>query len=298
MPRSQFDVLAFRRRATSLVEVLVVLGIVSILIALLLPAIQRVRAAYDSVACRSNLRQIGIALSLYHHDYGIFPEGCLSEANPAMPFSSWCLRLSPYLEQGDRLSRAIEAYKQSKNFLDIPPHDVATEVFRAFLCPAEPRQREENEGRYGFTHYQGVCGTNYRKNDGMLYVDSRTRYSSVRDGASNTLFVGERPPSLDGTFGWWYAGWGQNKTGSVDMVLGVHEENARDDPHTLLCFRGPYRFQPGGTRCDFFHFWSWHPGGAHFLFVDGSVRMLRYSADSILDGLATRNGGEAVSFDP
>ena len=44
-----------------------------------------------------------------------------------------------------------------------------------------------------------------------------------------------------------------------------------------------------------FHFWSPHPGGANFAFADGSVRFLRYSADSIMPALATRAGGEVVS---
>ena len=50
------------------------------------------------------------------------------------------------------------------------------------------------------------------------------------------------------------------------------------------------------TGRDAFHFWSFHSGGAHFLFCDGSVRFLAYSADPILPALATRNGGEAVTL--
>jgi prepilin-type processing-associated H-X9-DG protein len=44
------------------------------------------------------------------------------------------------------------------------------------------------------------------------------------------------------------------------------------------------------------HFWSLHPGGAHFLFADGSVRFLAYSADSSLPALATRAGGESAAL--
>ena len=47
--------------------------------------------------------------------------------------------------------------------------------------------------------------------------------------------------------------------------------------------------------CGMFHFWSPHPGGAHFLFADASVRFLRYEADPILPALATRAGGESVT---
>ena len=47
--------------------------------------------------------------------------------------------------------------------------------------------------------------------------------------------------------------------------------------------------------CLRFHFWSVHPGGAHFAFADGSVRFLKYSADEIMPALATRAGGEAVT---
>jgi len=64
----------------------------------------------------------------------------------------------------------------------------------------------------------------YRK-DGVLFLDSSVRLSDIRDGTSNTLMVGERPPSPDFILGWWYAGWGMDQTGSGDAVLGVRAKN-------------------------------------------------------------------------
>jgi prepilin-type processing-associated H-X9-DG protein len=162
------------------------------------------------------------------------------------------------------------------------------------VCPSDGRSKDDNKGFYGFTHYLGVEGLDYSTRDGMLFMGSRVKFADVRDGTSNTIMVGERPPSANGAFGWWYAGWGQNKTGALDMVLGVRERNSYTDPNTALCFRGPYRFQPGQTPCDFFHFWSYHPGGANFLFVDGSARHLSYAGDRIIEAMASRSGGEVV----
>jgi prepilin-type processing-associated H-X9-DG protein len=109
--------------------------------------------------------------------------------------------------------------------------------------------------------------------------------------------VGERPPSSDGAAGWWYGGWGQAKEGSADMVLGVEEQYA--SPYYVVdCPPGPYLFAPGGLNdtCATFHFWSLHPGGANFLFADGSVHFLHYDAAPIMPALASRAGGEAVSL--
>ena len=64
------------------------------------------------------------------------------------------------------------------------------------------------------------------------------------------------------------------------------------------CPPGPYDFKQGdlNNRCDGYHFWSMHSGGAHFALADGLVRFLSYSANAILPALATRNGGEAVGL--
>jgi prepilin-type processing-associated H-X9-DG protein len=111
---------------------------------------------------------------------------------------------------------------------------------------------------------------------------------------SNTVAVGERPPSKDNYFGWWYAGIGQELDGSLDAYMTVRETKRTFRRPT--CSPKPYHFQPGqeDDLCSDFHFWSKHSGGANFLLADGSVRFLPYSADSILPALATRSGGEEV----
>jgi prepilin-type processing-associated H-X9-DG protein len=111
------------------------------------------------------------------------------------------------------------------------------------------------------------------------------------------LIVGERPPSADGLLGWWYAGWGQSKDGSAEMVLGAAERN--DHPRYDKCPKGPYSFTApqANNVCDLFHFWSYHRNGANFLFCDGSVHFIPYAAAPIMPALATRAGGEAVSID-
>ena len=112
------------------------------------------------------------------------------------------------------------------------------------------------------TSYLGVSGTDLTTLDGILFRDSSVRIADITDGASNTLLAGERPPSTDFQFGWWYAGAGQHCTGSAEMLLGVYEQNVQ--PVTAGYCRAVTRLAPGnlGNQCDMFHFWSLHSGGA------------------------------------
>jgi prepilin-type processing-associated H-X9-DG protein len=115
------------------------------------------------------------------------------------------------------------------------------------------------------------------------------------------LLVGERPPSSDLLFGWWFHAAGIDGYGSVDVVLGARDtQNAE----FLAYFYGecPGKMKVGlhpgqiTNPCDVVHFWSLHAGGANFLLADGSVRFLSYQADDILPALATRNGGEVFTW--
>jgi prepilin-type N-terminal cleavage/methylation domain-containing protein/prepilin-type processing-associated H-X9-DG protein len=286
------------RPGFTLLELLVVIGIVAVLLALLLSAVQRARASAGRAGCTNNLRQAGIALHNYHGVYGSFPPGV--RASSPYPFAGWEARLLPFVEQSSLWTKTQQAFARDLDFRDNPPHSGFATVLRLYTCPSDPRTQTSLDLGNGFvvafTDYLGVEGTNQYREDGMLYLDSQVRFADVTDGTSTTLLVGERPPSPEGHFGWWYGGMGQSMDGSADMLLGAQEHIVYPLYYSARCPLISPGFGPGNDRnvCDTFHFWSCHIGGANFLFVDGSVRFLSYSAASLLPALATRAGGEAV----
>jgi prepilin-type N-terminal cleavage/methylation domain-containing protein/prepilin-type processing-associated H-X9-DG protein len=282
----------------TLIETLVVIAIIATLVSLLIPAVHRIRDAANRTRCVNNLRQIGLALHHYHGAYNSLPPGMSYQggADP-YPFMSWNTRLLPFLEHSDLWKQAQAAYAQTDRFWKDPPHPLATPL-SVYGCPSDPRTLAVGTAKghsVAFTAYLGVEGTNQFRHDGLLFLDSAVRFSDVTDGLSNTLLVGERPPSANQWLGWWYAGLGQNNDGSAEMILGVRERNFGHWNQT--CPPGPYSFGPGRieNQCDLFHFWSRHIGGANFLLADGSVHFLSYAADAIMPALATRAGGEAAA---
>src|SRR5579864_2407773 len=288
------------RSAATQIEVLVTVAIIGMLAALTLAAVQRARETASRARCQNNLHQIGVALHQYHDAGRALPPGISVDGGKSpQPYLSWNARILPYLEQ-DVLWRDIEAaFRQDTNFLKVPPHSLRARVVKGFTCPSDPRSESAHDGKLtnsAFTTYLGVEGTDQYEHDGVLYLDSKTRFADISDGLSNTLMAGERPPSADGILGWWYAGWGQNKDGSAEMILGVREYSIGIYGHG--CPPGPYHFGPGkaSNQCDTFHFWSYHSGGVNFLFCDGSVRWVSYSADPLLPALSTRAAGNVATI--
>jgi prepilin-type processing-associated H-X9-DG protein len=132
--------------------------------------------------------------------------------------------------------------------------------------------------------------------------------TDVTDGSSNTLRVGERPPSADQDFGWWFAGTGHEDDSTADTLLATNTYNADESGATCPARMANNHFppvasdqasffQPGtlDDNCHKLHFWSLHSGGANFLYVDGSVHFLSYSAASVLPQMATISGGEVFA---
>ncbi|MCI0642775.1 MAG: DUF1559 domain-containing protein [Gemmataceae bacterium] len=286
-----------RRRAFSLIELLVAIGIIAVLLSLLLPAVQNVRARANRSVCQNNLRQIGLAFHNYHGVTAAFPPGLCSPVHKSgMGYLSWNGHLLPFLEESALWDKIMLAYQSNPDFRAVPPHIHRGTVVVKFGCPADSRVSAPSTKlgslKVAFTSYLGVSGLDAFHNDGILFLDSRTRLLDVSDGASNTLIVGERPPSADERYGWWYAGWGQVKDGSCEMVMGVREINVAEAD----CWSGPYEFGRGRVenQCDLFHYWSLHTSGANFLFADGAVRFMRYSSGSVLPELASRAGGKVA----
>lgn len=289
-----------RRTAFTLIEVIVALAIIAVLVGLTLAAVQKARAATHRTACANNLRQLSTALHAYHATAGAFPSGLDSPRNPkGMAYLCWTARVLPYVEQAALWEDVRRAYRQNPVPWNAPPHPDRDKVVPVFGCPSDGRVGQYVKGENGLTSFLGVSGSTSPKGDGVLFTDSAVRTADVRDGLSNTLLLGERPPSADRRYGWWYAGWGQPLNAhAFDSFAGVRDLNfpsvAGDE--SSACPMGPFQFESGrfSNQCDAFHFWSPHPGGAHFALADGSVRFVRYDADAVLPALATRAGGESV----
>lgn len=330
------------RSGLTLVELLVVIAIIVVLVGLSLPAAQKAREAANALNCRNNLYQIGLALNHYHNEQGRFPPalswdpGSWKSPVPGKPpdhppddryWFSWFVRMLPYVEQNKQVnwvSSSDRAQIRTQN-LDLCGMRIPT-----WHCPSDPRASLAYSGpgvgglplgyEAGLTSYYGVNGTNQYAFDGVLYVNSTVRIKDIKDGASATLLVGERPVPPDLYWGWWFVGPGiaPFNWGTADIVLGTNEAQimwqwvpSGQSEVGSISIKPTYGFGPGdwngykGQDADAFgytpcsgmlHFWSNHPGGANFLFVDGHVNKINYEIEQkTLNALGTRNGKEVVS---
>jgi prepilin-type N-terminal cleavage/methylation domain-containing protein/prepilin-type processing-associated H-X9-DG protein len=215
------------RSAFTLIELLVVVAIIGVLIGLLLPAVQKVRAAANRMKCANNLKQIGIALHNFHDRNSRFPPGCADDQQPfgtdtAGPTggkfgSSWMTYILSDLEQTGIGNRWLyTGYSGRANATNISLVDGA--MIPSLVCPSSPLpliaaipQNTEKRivssyigmaGSNSWTGYTetrltnltgtvGCCNSGIHSSGGVLYANSKVNIAGISDGTSNTIVVGE-----------------------------------------------------------------------------------------------------------
>jgi prepilin-type N-terminal cleavage/methylation domain-containing protein len=320
------------RRAFTLVELLVVVAIIATLIGLLLPAVQSARESARRTQCLTNLRQIGLALHVFHETKRRLPPAFTTSETPGNvnwrslpptpgffePGWSFFVSILPFIEEG-------ALFKQLN--LALPIMDPANAAARSgaalvslYVCPSDTAPKLVDVRDFGpsssavalsgdgtvitrapVSSYAGLIGTSdHEQNgafDGVFFRNGRIKLGQISDGTSKTICVGERMSRMA------EATWLGSITGSEVVHadgwwqrLGypTRSHNYRPANCQVTChIRSSGPNLPTNSPSGFF---SPHASGCNFLNADTSVRLISDDVDlTIFRALATRAGGEAVA---
>ena len=283
-----------RIRGFTLIELLVVIAIIAVLVALLLPAVQQAREAARKAQCQNNLKQIGLAIHNYHDQSQCFPMGSARDAAGSWGYAMFLL---PFIDQANAYNSVDFNNADCCVLLRglqtaVPPKpEPQSLAYKMFICPSDPNGSrllvDGSPSAYPCGNlypadYLGVSGdtengVNTFSGRGVFYTRSSTRFANLTDGASNTMLIGERGIPNDLVWGWVICGGME-----YDQYLGTSRglSPGKNAPYTAGIVE---------------RFWSWHPGGSHFLFGDGRIQLLSYSMDfNTYKQLSTRAGGEVT----
>ena len=291
----------------TLVELLVVIAIIGTLVALLLPAIQAAREAARRNQCSNNLKQIALAVQMYHDARTQFPPGRIGVDEFT---TSWAFNLLQYLEGGN----VFQTWKRN-----VPPFEdenapaMRTPV-ETYYCPSRrtpaadrdfvdgsaPAVLKEgvgaggdyagNAGRdqvwYGTGQQQQPLSSIDRTVAGPIFTFSKVRDRQVEDGLSNTIAVGEKhiPPEQENPPG-----------GLQQLAQGDTAFFSGDIPFTILrsSLMGLSEGEQDPSREKF---GSEHSGISQFAFLDGHVQPIAHTIDMLTFQLLTAIGdGEVIS---
>ncbi|MEN1679655.1 MAG: DUF1559 domain-containing protein [Planctomycetota bacterium] len=297
-----------RRHGYTLVELLVVVTVVTILIGLLLPAVQAAREAARARTCTNNLKQIGLALHSYESSYRRLPPGARLHDQPMQPSIGWRVEILSHVEQAT-LHDQMEP-QQHGGAKDVSvARSLAPSLYQ---CPSAERPFATAQTD-SVSHYAGVSGA-YRGDEridledtacgdvytnGILYPGSETRLAEITDGTSNTLMVGERLY----IFRDWVSG-ATRLESPFKLICSGATKNVRFPINSAPALTGYHvgdQLAPPDAVKDKLlndlYFASSHPGGANFLLADGSVHFVSERLDfPTFQDLATKSGAEVVSW--
>ncbi len=282
-----------KRQGFTLIELLVVIAIIAILAALLLPAVQQAREAARRTQCRNNLKQLGLALHNYHDSHSQFPPANIRAPENGGEFGNgfaWGAFLLPNLEQTaiyNKLNFQIGVFEgQNKTLIQSLPG------LPSVICPTDAQRNRTISVYLGATpantnEMTSVPSTSYFGSGGAFQwagessnsneangffrsqPGSPVTITSIRDGTSNTIAIGERSARLraDGSF------LGMQHETQTPNAIPPANNDAVNNVHWYLTY-GLYHPVAGLVIGDTVRVSSDHTGGVHVLIADGSVRFI------------------------
>jgi prepilin-type processing-associated H-X9-DG protein len=227
---------------------------------------------------------------MYHDTHRLLPPGWQGAGPEDPPGWGWASSLLHQLEQ-PAVDRLIFRHLSIADPANQPAREKGIPIFQ---CPSDTQKERFlifgglpgaiDQGtplfEVGKSNYAGVFGTFEIENDpaagdGMFFYESRLTFADVRDGLSNTIFVGERHSMLGGTT---WTGVVEGANEPMPRIVGVADHTPNDPHH------------------HFDDFTSRHPSGVHFLYGDGSVKRINNTIDlAVYHALVTRAGYEAAA---
>jgi prepilin-type N-terminal cleavage/methylation domain-containing protein/prepilin-type processing-associated H-X9-DG protein len=260
----------------TLIELLVVVAIIGVLVALVLPGVQAARETARRAQCQNHLRQIGVALHVYHDGRRELPVGCVDKrvpsSNPAGRQHAWSAALLPHLEESG-LWRRINfgsAYDAAVNA------SAATVAVSIYICPSTVRTASGREG--------GLVGNPLAASDAAAYRGAAIDYGGIYGAAqispsANGVFLYDRPVQFS------------DVTDGTSHTLAVAEDSGRGWLMNGEWINGENIYDVGGpiNKQQDNEIWSDHPGGAMVLWCDGGVELLSEATElSVVRAVCTR----------